>query len=62
MRLYVDTMDAVLVDFTPDGQVRFDNEDWSSPSLQETRAILHAARSQMACLEELVTALERRPF
>lgn len=58
MRLYIDTMDAVLVDFTPDGRVKLENEDWSTPTLQETRAILHAARDEMATLEESIAALE----
>jgi hypothetical protein len=59
MRLYIETMDAVLVDFTPDGRVKLENEDWSTPTLQETRAILHAARDDMANLEELIAALTR---
>jgi len=58
MRLYIDTMDAVLVDFTPDGRVKLENEEWSTPTLQEARAILHAARGEMANLDELIAALE----
>ena len=58
MRLYVDTMDAVLVEFEPDGAVRFDGEDWSTPSLQERRAILHAAHTEIEELRDLVLALE----
>jgi hypothetical protein len=60
MRLYVPTMDAVLVEFDSDGRVRFENEDWSTPSLQEMRAILYAARNEAAELTELVESLERR--
>jgi hypothetical protein len=59
MRLYVDTMDAVLVDFDEQGRVRFENEEWSTPSLQETRAILYAARNQLAQLTELIETLDR---
>ena len=59
MRLYIDTMDAVLVDFTPDGRIRLEHEDWTVPSLQETRAILYAARNEGANLEELIAALDR---
>ena len=59
MRLYVPTMDAVLVEFDQEGRVRFDNEDWSTPSLQERRAILYAARNAMADLTELVEALDQ---
>jgi hypothetical protein len=58
MRLYVEPMDAVLVDFDERGQVRFDDEEWSTPSLQEIRAILYAAENEMASLRELVDALE----
>lgn len=59
MRLYVDAMDAVLVEFDEQGRVRFENEEWSTPSLQETRAILYAARNELQQLAELVEALDR---
>ncbi|MGH9346513.1 MAG: hypothetical protein ACRD26_04525 [Vicinamibacterales bacterium] len=58
MRLYVEPMDAVLVEFDEQGRVRFENEDWTTPSLQETRAILHAARNELAELTELVETLD----
>lgn len=58
MRLYVETMDAVLVECDTDGRVRFDGEEWSRPSLQETRAILYAAEQEQAALGELTDALE----
>ena len=58
MRLYVEPMDAVLVDFDEQGQVRFEDEEWSKPSLQEIRAILYAAEKEMASLRELVDALD----
>lgn len=58
MRLYIDTMDAVLVDYESDGRVRLDNEDWSTPTLQERRAILHAAQIEMERLRDLMMALE----
>ena len=59
MRLYVDPMDAVLVACDADGRVRFENEDWTTPSLQETRAILYAARNELAQLAELIEILDR---
>ena len=59
MRLYIDTMDAVLVDFAPDGRIRLEDEDWTVPTLQETRAILYAARNEVGSLEELIAALDR---
>jgi acyl-CoA reductase-like NAD-dependent aldehyde dehydrogenase len=58
MKLFVPTMDAFLVEFETDGRVRFDNEDWSMPSVQERRAIIHAAKDQLAHLKELLDALE----
>ena len=60
MRLYVEPMDAVLVEFGADGRVRFENEDWTTPSLQETRAILYSARNEIAQLNELVETLDVR--
>jgi hypothetical protein len=59
MRLYVETMDAVLVEADDTGRVRFENEEWTTPGLQERRAIIYAARSAIAELTELVETLER---
>ena len=59
MRLYIETMDAILVEYAPDGRVRFENEDWMVPTVQESRAILHAAQMQLAELGELVELLDR---
>ena len=59
MRLYIETMDAVLVEFDDAGRVRLDDEEWSTPTLQETRAILYAAENEIAALKELAEALER---
>ena len=61
MQLYIDPMDAVLVEFDQDGRVRLNDEEWSMPSLQERRAILHVAKNQVAELRELIDALEREP-
>ena len=58
MRLYVEPMDAVLVEFDEHGRVRFENEEWSAPTLQETRAILYAAGAEAEALRELVETLE----
>ncbi len=60
MRLYIDTMDTVLLDHSPEGRVLLEAEDWSTPTLQETRAIIHAAQTEVANLEDLVEALESR--
>jgi hypothetical protein len=61
MRLFVETMDAFLVEFDETGRIRFENEDWSTPSVQERRAIIHAATDQLAHLRELLDTLERDP-
>lgn len=58
MRLYIETMDAVLVDYDHDGRVELEGEGWSSPTLQERRAILHAAEMEVERLKDLVLALE----
>jgi acyl-CoA reductase-like NAD-dependent aldehyde dehydrogenase len=58
MKLYVPTMDAFLVEFDEHGRIRFDKEDWSTPSVQERRAIIHAAKDQLDHLKELLDALE----
>ena len=47
MKLYVETMDAVVVDVDADGRVRLEDEDWSQPTLQERRAIIHAAQEEL---------------
>jgi hypothetical protein len=60
MRLFVPTMDAVLVEFDTDGRVRFDHEEWVEPTVQERRAIIHAARAELEQLEELVSTLENK--
>jgi hypothetical protein len=52
-------MDAVVVEVTEDGQIRLDNEELATPTLQERRAILYAAREEMMALSELVAILER---
>jgi acyl-CoA reductase-like NAD-dependent aldehyde dehydrogenase len=61
MRLFVPTMDAVLVEFDGDGRVRFDDEGWTTPSVQERRAIIHAAHDQLEQLKELLDLLEHEP-
>ena len=58
MRLYVEAMDADLVEFNQSGKVRFDGEEWSVPTLQERRAILYAAQNQVRELQELIQSLE----
>jgi hypothetical protein len=59
MNLYVEPMDATVVEVDQDGRVRLRDEDWHMPSLQERRAIIYAARDEIAALTELVDLLER---
>jgi hypothetical protein len=58
MKLYVETMDAVVVEVAPDGRVRLENEDWSQPTLQERRAIIYSAQQELIALGELLEILE----
>lgn len=57
MKLYVETMDATVVEVGSDGQVRLEREDWSRPTLQERRAIIYAAQQEIEALTELLEAL-----
>jgi hypothetical protein len=59
MRLYVEPMDTVVVEVAVDGKVRFEHDDaWSTPTLQERRAIIFAARQELSALTELLDILE----
>lgn len=59
MRLYVEPMEAVVVEVSADGRVRLENEEWAVPTLQEKRAILYAATNEVEALQELIEALQR---
>jgi hypothetical protein len=61
LRLYVEHMDAVLVDVSADGRVRLENEEWRTPTLQERRAIIYAATTALDDLRELLEILEANP-
>jgi hypothetical protein len=59
MKLYVEPMDAVVVEVSDDGRVRLENEEeFSKPSLQERRAILYAATNELEALKELIAILD----
>lgn len=60
MKLYVETMDATVVDVDSDGRIRLENEEWSTPTLQEQRAIIHSARQELASLTELLEILQSK--
>jgi hypothetical protein len=62
MKLYVEPMDAVVVEVDSEGRVRFDGDAgdaWHSPSLQERRAIIYAAQHEREALTELLEILEK---
>ena len=58
MKLYVEPMDATVVEVNPDGRVRLAGEDWSVPTLQERRAMIYAAEKEIAALQELIEILQ----
>jgi hypothetical protein len=58
MKLYVEPMDVFVVEIRGDGWVRFENEEWSHPTLQERRAIIYAARQELGALQELLDVLD----
>ncbi len=59
MKLYVETMDVVVVEVAADGRVRFASGEWVVPTLQERRAIVYAAEQEIAALQEAVEALNK---
>ena len=59
LRLYVEPMDAVVVEVAADGRVRLENEDWRTPTLPERRAIIYAATDAIEEFQELIEALQR---
>ena len=58
MRLYVEPMDAVVVEIDSDGRVRLENETWTTPTLQEKRAIIYSAYKEVQELDELLEILD----
>lgn len=59
MHLYVEPMDVVVAELDGEGRVRLKDEtEFFTPSLQERRAILYAAKNELAELKELVETLD----
>jgi hypothetical protein len=58
MKLYVEPMDATVVDVDSDGRVRLEHEDWIAPTLQEKRAIIFSAERELSALTELLDILK----
>lgn len=52
-------MNATVVDVDSDGRVHIENEGWSTPTLQERRAIIYAAEKEMAALTEALDILQK---
>jgi hypothetical protein len=59
MKLWVEPMNATVVDIDGDGRVHIENEGWSTPTLQERRAIIYAAEHEIAALAELLDLLQK---
>lgn len=60
MHLYVEPMDVVVVEVDSDGRVRLKDEtEFFTPSLQERRAILYAAKNEVVELKELIDEIDR---
>jgi hypothetical protein len=57
MKLFVEPMNATVVDVDSDGRVNIENEGWTTPTFQERRAIIYAAEHEMAALAELLERL-----
>ena len=57
MKLFVEPMEATVIDVSPEGRVRLENEDWMTPTLQERRAIIYAAEQEVVILRELMDIL-----
>jgi hypothetical protein len=60
MKLFVEPMNATVVDVDSDGRVNIENEGWSTPTLQEKRAIIYAAEHEIAALTELLDTLQKK--
>jgi len=57
MRLYVETMDVTVVEIDRDGRLRLETGEWIAPTLQEKRAIIHAAQQELSEVGELLDVL-----
>ena len=59
MKLFVEPMNATVVEVDGNGRVNIENEGWSQPTLQERRAIIYATRDEISALDELITILDK---
>jgi hypothetical protein len=58
MHLFVPEMDVTVVEIAEDGRVRYADGEWATPTLQEKRAIIYAAKRMTEELEEWIRLLE----
>lgn len=52
-------MNVTVLEIADDGRVRIENEGWSRPTLQERRAIIYSAQSEVAELTEAIDILQK---
>ena len=60
MKLFVEPMNAIVIDVDADGRVEIEKEGWTTPTLQERRAIIYAAEHELAALTELLDRLQKK--
>jgi hypothetical protein len=58
MRLFVEPMNATVIDVDADGRVHIENEGWMTPNLQERRAIIYSAQGEIAELTDAIDVLQ----
>jgi hypothetical protein len=58
MRLFVEPMNATVIDIDGAGRVHIENEGWMTPNLQERRAIIYSAEREVAELNEAIDVLQ----
>ena len=59
MKLFVEPMNATVVDVDSDGRVNIEHEGWSVPTLQEQRAIIYSAQREIVELSEAIDILQK---
>jgi len=60
MKLFVEPMNATVVDVDADGRVEIEGEGWSQPTLQEQRAIIYSAEKEIEALTEALEILQKK--
>jgi len=60
MKLFVEPMNATVTEVDGDGRVRIKDEGWTTPTLQELRAIIFSAQREIDELTEALAILEKK--